>query len=1046
MIKTAVSMLLTLPFALVFSTNVAAQEDPPLLVIGEDTPPDIIQEEAPTAEEAMPNACMVRTVEGMEDHSLTRSDLNQARDAWNGSCGGGPITVRDCDPLVSNGGWICSGIIIGVNAPGGLREGETAGFAPSAESRNGDGSVPWQEQGGVITNPGEFVGGGDNPGTTIRFPGSSSAGKIGSGDLLALHYDNCPDPDDGHAMASATAMIATYGLNNVIVVNGTCGNSIRNLFDADSRRVADAVFPSHLDAAANWAGSVSAAAARWTSTLQSGNSIWVAEGGPSDFTADVLRRVDSNGNFNLKDITVVQHAHGPSSFNEGNTDGSNLAYVERVASYVTIANGNQTNATANLNNQSNFFVNAARASGYAAEWQAAFNYLPPTRKLDFSDTVELLYLVNDTTTKTVDQFATRYIIPARPTGTVIVDNPPVGTDPGTGPIGENNNGVIIIEAEDTNQTEGWDVRTAVAGFTGSSYIQWTGANRFFEREARPGNIYTFTLERGGNYQFRFRSRIMQGNNATEHNDTWVSFPSGRNIPGEEPLDGYTKAYMGPLNQWSWVTATVDGQGKPIRQFFSAGTHTVQLSGRSTGHAVDRIALYEYERVNFNAGAFDAMSPASRDTGSFSVATEEQRQVLDDQAVAMANSSADVSAVTVAPAAEVDPEVANMGQIPANVDEGQPRYLAPFVETQGFITTRISDFQTFETEEAIHSSSRRQVWSPEGKYMLVGGRIIDSDTKEIASPKSFPAESLWSNSDDAVIYSLGTDNVLTKYTVKAEEEEALFRLPHADGLCSIGNGEGNIARNGKLLTLTCLTGTDGTHRMYSVDLGEDDPLVATFDSLPNMLWASTSPSGIYILAEYGDEAGNQKRLQRYTVDFSRQALLSLEPNSGDFGFDEQGQELYAMVNGNNFSYIRLDDGQTVNLDAGFNPGFGTLSCQTTDRQTCFYSTYDTNQLGTITLPSVPRIGDTQTPVEATTEVDPWGNHFATSSDDSTQPNGVIAHQADKAVFVSDRGGRAVTASYLIERVSSDGSTQTVSFSSTAQDWVNTNIFNQLTNDN
>ncbi|MDB3936453.1 hypothetical protein N9383_07055 [Granulosicoccus sp.] len=60
--------------------------------------------------------------------------------------------------------------------------------------------------------------------------------------------------------------------------------------------------------------------------------------------------------------------------------------------------------------QSRSFVNAALQSTFASAWTAAFDYLDPINtKLDFSDTVELLFIIGDDDTETVDDFADRYL-------------------------------------------------------------------------------------------------------------------------------------------------------------------------------------------------------------------------------------------------------------------------------------------------------------------------------------------------------------------------------------------------------------------------------------------------------------------------------------------------------------------------------------------------------------------------------------------------------------------------------------------------------------
>jgi len=329
-------------------------------------------------------------------------------------------------------------------------------------------------------------------------------------------------------------------------------------------------------------------------------------------------------------------------------------------------------------------------------------------------------------------------------------------------------------------------------------------------------------------------------------------------------------------------------------------------------------------------------------------------------------------------------------------------------------------------------------------VLIGGRIIDAETKKIISPKVFPQESVWSNNENDIVYYMERNNTFVKYDVSTDEQTALFSLPHPDGLCTIGNGEGNVARQSRSLVLSCLTSTDGTHELYSIDLGSNTPLVATFTSLPDMLWASVSPTGNYILVEYNDLQGSPARLQRYSFDFTKQALLTREPNSGDFAFDSNNQEVFAMIGDDTFSYIRLDDGQQVIIDAGFAPRFGSLSCQTQDRQTCLYSTYATNQIGTITIPTVPRAGDTRTVVGATTVLDPWGNHNATGGSDYTQANGVISPDGGSAVFVTDRGGAATPATYLIQKITEEGIASNPAYAAATEAFRGTQALNILTN--
>ncbi|MEE9335912.1 MAG: hypothetical protein V3U65_17610 [Granulosicoccaceae bacterium] len=317
-------------------------------------------------------------------------NLGAARLAYATSC---PSIPRiDCDPS-GNKQWTCSSAVIGNAAPGKPASGGTATPVPTSTSTVAKPETP-------------------KPAVAVSNPTSAgSIGKVGANDLVALHYDNCPDRDDGHALAAGKAVVVRSGLQKVLVVNGTCGDSIRNSYQRGSENVVRAVWGNQwLDSFNDLNASIQTSAQRWAGVLANGGNVWVAEGGPSDFTARVLRRIASQfPTLNLKKVHVVQHAAG-TQFNEAQSIPSNIAFIKREADYVAIPNGNVGgNGSANFKKLSSFFVSTARQSEFSNEWNAAFNYLSPNRRLDFSDTVELLYLIGDKSTQSVDDFARKYL-------------------------------------------------------------------------------------------------------------------------------------------------------------------------------------------------------------------------------------------------------------------------------------------------------------------------------------------------------------------------------------------------------------------------------------------------------------------------------------------------------------------------------------------------------------------------------------------------------------------------------------------------------------
>ncbi|MBL4684213.1 MAG: hypothetical protein JKY37_06470 [Nannocystaceae bacterium] len=205
----------------------------------------------------------------------------------------------------------------------------------------------------------------------------------------------------------------------------------------------------------------------------------------------------------------------------------------------------------------------------------------------------------------------------------------------TGPLSncdyETVDGMIVIEAESLPIVDEWVVSMAEPGFYGDGYIDWTGASS----NGTPGNgEMTVTLYFGapGRYRLQWRNRIGEGNNTTEHNDTWVSFPDvdgffGRRDDDEDerrvyprPLcedadamsaitdmdgvttagcpsgtsaDGWFKVYSSGASDWSWSAFTSDNDAhEVVVEIAAAGDYTMMLSARADRHLLDRLVIHD----------------------------------------------------------------------------------------------------------------------------------------------------------------------------------------------------------------------------------------------------------------------------------------------------------------------------------------------------------------------------------------------------------------------------------------------------------------------
>ena len=215
-------------------------------------------------------------------------------------------------------------------------------------------------------------------------------------DLLSLHYDHAPDMDDGHSVAADRSLLesmfgAEWIKTRVVAVSGTYGENAR-LFNVKSDAVMDVAWNDcggWLAGHANSEYVVAELVRRWSAVLTAGGDVWVKEGGQSDFTAEVVRRirVQSPGLATGQRVHVVQH----SDWNENQTTNAALAFAKKHTHYIRIRDAN---AYLNIKGGHNAFVKAAiEHPNFAAVWKAAFAYYHPRERLDFSDTGELMHIV-----------------------------------------------------------------------------------------------------------------------------------------------------------------------------------------------------------------------------------------------------------------------------------------------------------------------------------------------------------------------------------------------------------------------------------------------------------------------------------------------------------------------------------------------------------------------------------------------------------------------------------------------------------------------------
>ncbi len=158
-------------------------------------------------------------------------------------------------------------------------------------------------------------------------------------DLFLAQFDSKSDVDDIHSQAGVATLLADPRFAGVRyhAVAGAYGTQ-GGLY-VPSNELFDACFGKNWsDAHGNYDRALGEVLRIATSCLEKGGSIWIAEAGQSDFSADLVRRIrETLPALDLKNrIHIVQH----SEWNESVTTPADLAYVKETVTYHKIPDGN----------------------------------------------------------------------------------------------------------------------------------------------------------------------------------------------------------------------------------------------------------------------------------------------------------------------------------------------------------------------------------------------------------------------------------------------------------------------------------------------------------------------------------------------------------------------------------------------------------------------------------------------------------------------------------------------------------------------------------
>lgn len=189
-------------------------------------------------------------------------------------------------------------------------------------------------------------------------------------------------------------------------------------------------------------------------------------------------------------------------------------------------------------------------------------------------------------------------------------------------------GIVVIEIESADNYGDWELETSLTGHTGDGYLHYKGVN-FYSNPGHSLLNFEIAIEKPGRYRFQWHSKIAIGESNTEHNDSWLRFKDASDFYGEKngqrvypkgvgktpnpngtSKDGWLKIYQNNQNNWTWITRTSDHDPHEIFvEFDTTGIYKLEISGRSNGHAINRLALF-HDEANA-AQALDLSRPESQ---------------------------------------------------------------------------------------------------------------------------------------------------------------------------------------------------------------------------------------------------------------------------------------------------------------------------------------------------------------------------------------------------------------------------------------------------
>ncbi len=191
-------------------------------------------------------------------------------------------------------------------------------------------------------------------------------------------------------------------------------------------------------------------------------------------------------------------------------------------------------------------------------------------------------------------------------------------------------GLLCIELEESDFDYPWI--TTLDTTSGESGIIWT-SDEYFD-QANIGRIeIPIHISRPGTYDLSWQMKVSQGDDITQHNDTWLKIENaqiyaehksghrvapqpicqyleGYDCPNGSSVEGYFKVY-GQSFSLDWQAYTSDHMGHDLKvDFMRPGDYMIVLSARSSFSFIDKLVLRHTDENDIAYGKIDATTAAN----------------------------------------------------------------------------------------------------------------------------------------------------------------------------------------------------------------------------------------------------------------------------------------------------------------------------------------------------------------------------------------------------------------------------------------------------